>query len=289
MITKKVTYVFLITSIQATLSLAQIMRDTPPSGGSPTRGSNYSDRNTVGQPSSPSTSPRPASRQPSPGRGCNFSCISEVSSDESEVTTTGIALDKVWKKKLYEFSKKNVIHSAWGMTHSERNFHLTKDILNHQNLTFDEDVLFAASFLHDLGGLEKFKKEGVDHGVQSAFLAEGLLRSFGFPENKIESVKEVVKGHVYSKEKPKSDLALAFRDADMLDFLGVNGVARMLSATSEWGGNIHQVVDIIQKLKNQIATQFTFEWSQSIAQKKIKEQDYFLEILKKESLNGLAY
>lgn len=208
-------------------------------------------------------------------------------------TPTGIALDTSWKKKLNTFALENIVHPAWGYTHSERNYHNTIKIAEAEGVLVDEDVLFAAAFLHDLGGLPKFEIPNVDHGVRSAELAEKLLKSFGFPEEKIGHVKEVIIGHVYHQPKPSSDLARAFRDADIVDFLGSLGIARLLAATNELGstgvGSIYQSLEIAKKLRDQLPKQLSFEVSQTISQKRIKEGNQILKLLEKESLGGLAY
>ncbi len=289
---KKVLFLTLV--MIANITSAQIMRtDTPRSGQTPSRGSNYNDNTSVGQ--AQRSAPKPSTRQQSnsttrQGRGCNFSCKEKGLVDK---TPTGIPLDTNWKIKLNTFAIENVKHAAWGYSHSERNYHNTIKLAESEGLQIDVDVLLAASFLHDLGGLAKFEISGVDHGVRSAQLAEKLLRSFGFPEEKIASVNEVIIGHVYHQPRPESDLALAFRDADILDFLGVLGVARLLSATNELKpseiGSIDYSLSVAKKMEDTLFKKLTFETSKKIAKRKISESDLLFKILKKDSLGGLAY
>ncbi len=206
----------LVCALFTSMVFGQILRPDMPTGGEPTRGSNYSDRTSIGAGSTFGQDEglsRAGNRWPS--SGSNYS----DNSKEKERTATGIALDAPWKKKLNAFALENVVHASWGYSHSERNFHLAKEIAQREGVYVDEDILFAASFLHDLGGLKEYERSGVGHGVRSAQLAGPLLRSIGFPENKINWVKEVIIGHVYDRPGPSSELAWAFRDADLLDFL----------------------------------------------------------------------
>ncbi len=50
-------------------------------------------------------------------------------------------------------------------------------------------MLFAAAFLHDIGGFAPYEDPNVDHGLRSAQVAEPLLKSWGFPMAKFPQVK----------------------------------------------------------------------------------------------------
>ncbi len=100
-------------------------------------------------------------------------------------------------------------------------------------MAIDEDVLFAAAFLHDSGAIPPFAKDGVDHSVRSAELAEPLLRKLGFPMAKYPAVKAAILGHMFDKEAGSSPEAIALHDADALDFLGATGIARRLAVTGD--------------------------------------------------------
>ncbi len=206
-------------------------------------------------------------------------------------TPTGIALDTEWKVKLNEFAVANVVHPSWGYSHSERNYHNTKWIASKEQIVIDEDVLFASSFLHDVGGLPKFEKEGIDHGVRSVEVGLPLLRSWGFPENKLSLVEEVIIGHVYYGPKPIHEWAKAFRDADMLDFLGVMGVSRIIAATNEMGSypTISNSIKTIHSLMSKIRPEFSYTSSQMEGEKRIKEAQQVLKKLEGYSFNGKAY
>ena len=150
-------------------------------------------------------------------------------------TLTGIPLDTPWKQQEYGFAVKNVKHPAWGLSHSERDLQIALALAAQESLSVDRDVLFAAAYVHDLGGIGTFQKPGVDHAVRSAELAEPLLKAWGFPMEKWPKVKEVILGHVYYGPAPTGPEARVFHDADLLDFLGTMGVSRLLAATQDGG------------------------------------------------------
>src|SRR3990167_1994427 len=89
-----------------------------------------------------------------------------------ETTPTGIPLDAAWKQKIYQYAINNVKHSAWGLAHAERDYQLSHQLANQEGITIDSDIIFAAAFLHDLGGIVPFKKEGMEHSARSVELAE---------------------------------------------------------------------------------------------------------------------
>ncbi len=224
-----------------------------------------------------------------------ISFIFVCSSAQSEVigatlTETGIPLDQPWKIQLYQFAQKNVVHPSWGITHSERDFQVTVALAKTQNSPIDIDILFAAAFLHDLGGIGSFQKEGVDHAVRSVELAGPLLQSFGFPMSKFDAVKEMILGHTYYGPVPQSPQAQFFREADVLDFLGIIGITRILAITQEPGqsGKLSSTVGLLNKFIIELPTKLLSPYSKSLAIKRVKEMQDFMSVLKVETFGGKA-
>lgn len=150
---------------------------------------------------------------------------------EARVTAAGIPLSAPWRAKVYGHAREKLLHPAWGWRHSERDFLIARQVAREEGLAIDEDVLFAAAFLHDGGAIPPFSKEGVDHAVRSAELAEPLLRAVGFPMAKFPAVRAAIIGHMFDKEAGDRPEAIALHDADALDFLGATGIARRLAVT----------------------------------------------------------
>lgn len=148
---------------------------------------------------------------------------------------SGIPLDRPWKLSVHELAVQKVRHASWGFAHSERNYHTALRLAAKEGRTVDAEALLAAAYLHDLGGLPGYELAGVDHAVRSVQLAEPILKEAGFPMEKWPLVREIILGHTYYGPPPQAFEALVFRDADLLDFLGAIGVARLAAATSELG------------------------------------------------------
>lgn len=147
-------------------------------------------------------------------------------------TPAGIPLDTAWRRAVYEQANTHLQHPSWGVRHSERNYVLGMALAEADGLTVDADVLFAAAFLHDWGGIGPFAVAGVDHAARSVELAEPFLTEAGFPMEKFPAVRAAILGHMYDKE-PEGPEAVVLHDADALDFLGALGAARLLAATAD--------------------------------------------------------
>lgn len=270
----------LLALIFITSAHAQIIRDpkpriqVPPRGGSQ-RPSGYTPPPRVGTSPSNWNVPKP-----------NLKLMFGAST-----TPTGIILDEEWKVKLNQYALKNVVHPSWGYSHSERNYHNTKLIASASGIEVDEDVLLASSFLHDLGGLPGFEKEGVDHGLRSAQLSVPLLRSWGFPEEKLSLVEEVMINHVYYGVASQSEISKAFRDADMLDFLGPMGVARLVAAVMDMGNpvSIGNSIEAVEQMQKKLPGQFSYKFSKMEGEKRIRESKEFLKKLEEYSFKRKAY
>ena len=150
---------------------------------------------------------------------------------DPNVSAAGIALSSPWRSAVYAHARGKLLHPAWGWRHCERDFLLARQIAREEGLAIDEDVLFAAAFLHDAGAIPPFAKDGVDHAVRSAELAEPFLRQARFPMAKFPAVKAAILGHMFDKEAGSGAEAQVLHDADALDFLGATGIARRLSVT----------------------------------------------------------
>ena len=99
---------------------------------------------------------------------------------------------------------------------------------------FDDDVLFAAAWLHDLGVFVGHRPEDParlaawDHVAYALKEAPSLLRKFGFPAEKIPAVLEVIRTHLPSTT-PTTLEGVLMRDADILEQLGAIGILRTVS------------------------------------------------------------
>jgi len=102
-----------------------------------------------------------------------------------------------------------------------------------QGMEFDDDVLFAAAWMHDLGvflGHRPRDPEELarwDHVPYTIARTRELLAAWGFPPGKVDAVAEAIRTH-QPKDEPVLIEAVLLRDADILEQLGAIGAMRAL-------------------------------------------------------------
>lgn len=117
-------------------------------------------------------------------------------------------------------------------SHQPRLYQLASQLAEGQ--AYDDDVLFAAAWLHDLGvfiGHRPDEPTALARWDNVAYALErvpGLLQKFGFPADKIPAVVEVIRTHLPSA-RPTSFEGTLMRDADILEQLGAVGILRTVS------------------------------------------------------------
>ncbi|HVJ48604.1 HD domain-containing protein [Desulfitobacterium sp.] len=122
---------------------------------------------------------------------------------------------------------KSGAHSAWGIKHCTRVYHLSKELS--PNLCLDEEILYIASMLHDTGRYPAYARPNIDHTLRSKGVASNILQRMAFSPQKIPIVLEAIEAHMYYSEPGRSDVAVYLRDADILDNLGNIGLMRLFS------------------------------------------------------------
>jgi uncharacterized protein len=117
-------------------------------------------------------------------------------------------------------------------SHQPRLYALARQLA--EGCVFDDDVLHAAAWLHDIGVFAGHRPEDPaalaawDNVAYAAAQAPTLLRQFGFPAEKIAPVVNVIRTHLPSGE-PDTFEGELLRDADILEQLGATGILRTVS------------------------------------------------------------
>jgi hypothetical protein len=141
-----------------------------------------------------------------------------------------------WRASVRELAASHFKNPAWGYSHCLRDYALAKELAAADHAAIDDDVLFAASFLHDMAAFPPWEDTKSDHSDVGARLVDTVLKGTGFPMEKIDAVRGAIRTHMYYRD-PVGPEALYLHDADALDWLGAIGVARITALVDPHGGN----------------------------------------------------
>jgi uncharacterized protein len=141
-----------------------------------------------------------------------------------------------WRASVRELAAGHFKNPAWGYSHCLRDYALARELAAADHVALDDDVLFAASFLHDMAAFPPWEDVKADHSDVGARLVDSVLKGTDFPMAKIEAVRGAIRTHMYYRD-PVGSEALYLHDADALDWLGAIGVARILALVDPHGGN----------------------------------------------------
>lgn len=135
-----------------------------------------------------------------------------------------------WRQSVIDYIRAEA-QPADKFGHQPRLYALTRDI--GAGLDYDDDVVFAAAWMHDLGVFsghrpgdpaELARWNHVPHTIERT---RELLAGWGFPKTKINAVAEAIRTH-QPHDNPQTPEATILRDADILEQLGAIGALRAL-------------------------------------------------------------
>src|ERR1700736_2606594 len=141
-----------------------------------------------------------------------------------------------WRTVISKFAQEHFKNPAWGYSHCQRDYQMARELAAADHVALDDDVLYAAAYLHDMAAFEPWEKSSVDHADQAAAIVDTVLKNTGFPIKKIEAVRGAIRTHMYDRN-PVGPEALYLHDADALDWLGAIGVARIFGLVDPMGGS----------------------------------------------------
>ena len=161
---------------------------------------------------------------------------------------------------------------ARGFDHCNRVYHLAKQLDD----TYDDDVLYAATYLHDIIFAEP-------HQLASAEKAEAVLHEVGFGPEKISLVKEAILNHI-PEGNPSFKEAKMLHDADILDSLGMAGLTRLAIGAFFLKGakTLQEVLNLIREYKERAVSHLVLNRGKELARERIDFMEKALHQLEKE-------
>lgn len=200
-----------------------------------------------------------------------------------------------WRDQLTAFLQREA-NPPHKFGHQPRLYRLSAEIAAAtHSLHCDDDLLFAAAFLHDLGVFIGHRPEDPaalaawDHVLYTCRRAPQLLTSFGFPAEKIDAVLACIREH-QPHNTPHSPEATFLRDADILEQLGAIGVLRTASklGSDNRFTSFTAARDALSNALNHLPTQLRLEASRALAAPRIATLRAFLEALGHEAGDHLG-
>ncbi|HEY0758015.1 MAG TPA: HD domain-containing protein [Acidisarcina sp.] len=172
--------------------------------------------------------------------------------------------------------------------HQPRLYALTRTI-GHE-LEYDDDVVYAAAWLHDLGVFIGHRPEDPkllghwDHVQYAVEKLPGVLSEAGFPTAKVPAVLDAIRTH-QPKDEPTTIEATILRDADILEQLGAVGVLR---AVSKVGKDTRfttytQAIGALRRVLYELPAMLRLEVSRALARPRIAALDSFLRAVENEA------
>jgi HD superfamily phosphodiesterase len=191
-----------------------------------------------------------------------------------------------WHAGVRELATKHFKNPAWGLSHCMRDYALARELAAADHVTLDDDVLFAAAYLHDMAAFKPWENEKLDHSDVAADIVDTVLKGTGFPMAKIDAVRGAIRTHMYYRD-PVGPEALYLHDADALDWLGAIGVARIMALVEPNGGKPDgpKAVSMLEDNLKNVPARVLSPAGRALVPPRKAELEGFLKDLRRESEN----
>lgn len=135
-----------------------------------------------------------------------------------------------WRQQLADYIRAQA-QPIDKFSHQPRLYALACELAD--GVSVDDDILYAACWLHDLGVFIGHRPEDPallaswDNVAYAIAQTPPLLQQFGFPTAKIPAVQAAIRDH-HPQARPTAIEAILLHDADLLELLGAVGLLRTL-------------------------------------------------------------
>jgi len=166
------------------------------------------------------------------------------------------------------------------IAHAKRLIELVKQIA--ADMPYNSQIIELAAYMHDWGAFPKYIQKDVEHAIRSRHVVEAeILPQLDLSQLQKETLLEAIELHDYRDMRPtKSNEALLLREADMLEFLGMIGMAREFARGPR---NVETCYKRILSRRKDIQGRFTLPRAQEIAMVKLERMEQSLAWLVEES------
>ena len=173
-------------------------------------------------------------------------------------------------------------------SHQSRLYPLAVSLAGEQ--PFDDDVVFAGAWIHDLGVFVGHRPEDPaalaswDYLGYVLRVAPTILEACGFPAAKVPAVLEVIRTHT-PDSIPRSFEATLVHDADILEQLGAIGILRTVSKVGRDTRFIRfsDAIRVLQKNATELERLIKLDSARTLAIPRLKTLRCFFEACEMEA------
>jgi|SRR5580658_3191892 uncharacterized protein len=194
-----------------------------------------------------------------------------------------------WRTSVVEYIRREA-QPPDKFGHQPRLYALAVKIAEGEGVAFDDDIVFAAAWMHDLGvflGHRPKDPEALarwDHVPYTVARTRELLAGWGFPAEKLDRVAAAISTH-QPKDKPVEIEAVLLRDADILEQLGAIGALRAFAKVGRDTRfqNFSSVFTILKRLLNELPSQVHLNQAKLLSTGRVKALRAFLAAIEAEA------
>ncbi len=176
-------------------------------------------------------------------------------------------------------------------SHQARLYELTRQVGAGQ--VYDDDVVFAAAWMHDLGVFIGHRPEDLEALAKWDLIAYAvgrvpvILKYLGFPEAKIPAVIEVIRVH-QPTGNPTTMEGIIIRDTDILEQLGAVGILRNVCKIGRdtWFHTFPEVLRLLQRNLETLPGQLRLPAARTLAEARLQVLAAFLQAAKAEGCSN---
>ncbi len=159
-----------------------------------------------------------------------------------------------------------------------------------EEMVYDDDVLFAAAWMHDLGVFSGHRPQDPeqlsrwDHVPYTMRRSRELLMGWGFPVEKLDAVAEAIRTH-QAKDEPTTVEGTLLRDADILEQLGAVGILRAVVKVGRDTRypSFSAILPVLNNAVDHLANQTRLQRSKPMAQSRAEMLRSFLSAVNDEA------
>jgi uncharacterized protein len=172
--------------------------------------------------------------------------------------------------------------------HQPRLYALAARIGN--GMKFDDDVLFAAAWMHDLGVFLGHRPSDPaelarwDHVPYTIARTRELLLAWGFPQAKLDAVASAIASHQPHNDPVETE-AILLRDADILEQLGAVGALRAIVKVGRDTRypTFSTIVPVLQKAVDELPPKLRLSSARLLAAKRVKHLESLVAAIHEEA------